>query len=404
MVEGSELILVVNCGSSSIKLALFDAAEDREILSALGEALASSEARLTVKGHFSATRQLPGGDHSAVLRAFMDLLTEHDFQRSRIAVVGHRVVHGGEHFSDSALIDDTVRSQIEACESLAPLHNPANLMGIRQVAELLPERPQVAVFDTAFHQTLPEKAYRYAVPARLYTESALRRYGFHGTSHRFVAAKAAAWLDRDLSATNLISAHLGNGCSVCAISAGQSVDTSMGLTPLEGVPMGTRSGSVDPGLMLHLLRRMDMSPQALDQMLNRESGLLGLSGLSNDMRTLTGAADEGNEDARLAIDVFCYQVAKTIASYWAVVKGPHALIFTGGIGEHARGIRAQIVAELGAFGLDFDEAANEQAIPEDVGVLCINRSTGTRVLAIRTNEELMIAQDARRLLETVRGG
>ncbi|GAA3959621.1 acetate kinase [Allohahella marinimesophila] len=403
MAEANELILVVNSGSSSIKLALYDITNDEELVSALGEALAGPTARLTAKGAFRASMDLPNGDHGAVLSAFMDMLRDNNFDLANIAVIGHRVVHGGEHFSDSALIDDDVLAQIEACEPLAPLHNPANLTGIRQLAALLPDRPQVAVFDTAFHQTLPEKAFRYAIPARLYSESALRRYGFHGTSHRFVAGKAAAWLERDLAETNLISAHLGNGCSVCAVAGGLSVDTSMGLTPLEGVPMGTRSGSIDPGLMLHLLQRMSMNPAELDQMLNRQSGLLGLSGLSNDMRTLTGAAEEGYTEAKLAIDVFCYQVAKTIASYWAVSKGPHAIILTGGIGEHAKGVRAQIIGELSAFGLTLDGAANDQAIPGDTGVLCIGQSDNTRVLAISTNEELMIAQDARRLLDAAKG-
>ena len=401
MVKGNELILVVNAGSSSIKLALFNAVDDQEVVSALGEALGTPKARIAVKGRFSVSRDLPDGDHAAVLDAFITMLSEHDVELTRIVVIGHRVVHGGEHFSDSAVIDEAVLKQIEDCESLAPLHNPANLRGIHQLAERLPGRPQIAVFDTAYHQTLPEKAFRYAIPSSLYTESALRRYGFHGTSHRYVAGKAAAWLERPLAETNLISAHLGNGCSVCAISGGQSVDTSMGLTPLEGVPMGTRSGSIDPGLMLHLLRRMDMNPQALDHMLNRESGLLGLSGLSNDMRTLASAAADGNEEARLAIDVFCYQVARSIASYWAVSKGPHAIILTGGIGEHAKGVRAQIIGELAAFGLAIDERRNALAIPADTGVLCISRTDGPAVLAISTNEELMIAQDAKRLLESI---
>jgi acetate kinase len=315
--------------------------------------------------------------------------------------IGHRVVHGGEEFSDSVLINDEVMAAVERCGSLAPLHNPANLTGVRTARELFPELPQVAVFDTAFHQTLPPEAYLYAIPFSYYEDFKIRRYGFHGTSHHYVALEAARLLGKRLEETSLITMHLGNGCSACAIRNGRSVDSTMGLTPSEGLVMGTRSGDVDPALHQFLQDKTGMRLNEITAMLNSKSGLLGLSGLSNDMRTLSEAARNGHERARLAIEVFCYRLAKAVCGLMAALDSIDALVFTGGIGENSAEVRSQAAAHLKLHGVILDESANAGHGRENGGRI---DSSSSRIpcLVVPTNEEVMIARETLRIISRIK--
>ncbi|XOZ34342.1 acetate/propionate family kinase [Halomonadaceae bacterium KBTZ08] len=388
-------VLIINAGSSSLKLTLA-ALPDYQVLAAfLAEQLETDTPKLHQKAPQSTSTSLTSAStHQQALEACLARLNEQGLLTREPDAVGHRVVHGGEAFADSARIDERVTAAIDACSPLAPLHNPANLAGIRAIQSLYPECPQVAVFDTAFHQSLPEAAYHYAIPHSLYEEHGVRRYGFHGTSHRWILQQAAHWLDREPGQTSIISAHLGNGCSVTAVRDGRSVDTSMGLTPLEGLVMGTRSGDVDPGLFDFLLRR-GYSAETIHTMLNRESGLLGLSGISHDMRTLTEAAEDGHQQADLAINVFCFRLARYIGAMMASLDQLDALVFTGGIGENSPLVRQRTLAHLGIFGLALDETANSKAGGEATTAL---QKQGTPpVLVIPTDEEQMIALDTQRL-------
>ncbi|MFV0459483.1 MAG: acetate kinase [Actinomycetales bacterium] len=387
-------VLVLNCGSSSVKLALIHPDDASRPISGLAERVGTGEAtlRLDVDGerHLS-TPTDPG--HRGVLAEALDVCTrwarEHD---TDIVAVGHRVVHGGKTFTESVLVDDEVLADVREVSPLAPLHNPANIAGIEAVRAELPDVPQVAVFDTAFHAHMPERAYRYAVPEDWYTEQHVRRYGFHGTSHFFVAGQAALVLDRPLADLRLVSAHLGNGCSVTAVRGGVSVDTSMGLTPLEGLVMGTRSGDLDPGILPYVESATGMTPAQVHTALNSASGLLGLSGSSNDMRTVRQHAEAGDERARLAIEVFCYRLAKYIASYLVALDGLDALVFTGGIGENDRDVRADVVARLGFLGLELDPDANDQ--PARPPGMLISTPGPVAAVVVPTDEELVIARDA----------
>ena len=392
-----DLILVLNCGSSSLKGAVLDAQGDMLLLGCLAEKLGTAEALMTFKdenGKRSVALGAPGDHHTAVAALLAELNRLH--LQTRIAAVGHRVVHGGERFTASTLIDDVVLADIEACIPLAPLHNPAHVAGIRAARDAFPQLPQVAVFDTAFHQTLPEYAYRYAVPDALYRQHGVRRYGFHGTSYRYVAAESARLLGRDIADLGLVIAHLGNGASVCAVRNGESQDTSMGLTPLEGLVMGTRSGDIDPAIYPFLQANTGMDLAAINRMLNHESGLLGLSGLSNDCRTLEAAAAEGHAGAQLALAVFAYRLAKYIAAMAVAAGRLDALVFTGGIGENSDFIRAQVLQHLQVLGLVLDEAANRAARFGAAGMITAAGSTPL-VLVVPTNEEAMIARDTARL-------
>lgn len=383
-------VLVINCGSSSIKYALISDSPEAPRLAGLAERLGSSDARL--KGTDSRgerfSRSLPEADHATALEAILGYL-----EGQHPVAVGHRIVHGGERFTRATLIDDAVVEAIEATAALAPLHNPANLEGVTATRRLFPELPQVAVFDTAFHQSLPPHAYRYALPEALYRDHGIRRYGFHGTSHAHVSARADA-----LSGIQggWLTAHLGNGCSTCAVWQGQSRDTSMGLTPLEGLVMGTRSGDVDPGLHAHLARQQGWSLERIDAVLNRGSGLLGLSGLTNDMRELEQAATEGHLGARLAIEVFCYRVAKSLAALSCALPRLDGLVFTGGIGENAPAARERIVAALPHFGLALDTAANDATVGGHEGRI---DAGGPQLWVIPTDEEGRIALETRQLIE-----
>nr|WP_298057240.1 acetate kinase [uncultured Halomonas sp.] len=387
-------VLVINCGSSSIKYALIDSDPQAPRLAGLAERLGSAEARL--KGQNSAgesfTQPLPAADHTQALNAIFEHL------EGRLpGAVGHRIVHGGEHFTQAALIDNSVINAIETTAALAPLHNPANLAGITATRKIFPELPQVAVFDTAFHQTMPPRAYRYALPEALYTEHSIRRYGFHGTSHAFVSQRAAELSDR--GAGGWLTAHLGNGCSTSAVWNNQSLDTSMGLTPLEGVVMGTRSGDVDPGLHTHLHRQLGWSLEKIDSVLNKESGLLGLSGLTNDLREIEDAAKQGHANAQLAIDVFCYRIAKSLAALSCALPQLDGLIFTGGIGENSSTVRRNVLALLPHFGFALNDNANEATIRGKEGRLDNAAHQGPQVWVIPTDEEGRIAMETRHCLE-----
>jgi len=311
--------------------------------------------------------------------------------------IGHRMVHGGEEFTGSVVINDEVIAAVERCSSLAPLHNPANLVGVRTARELFPDLPQVAVFDTAFHQTLPPKAFLYAIPYAYYEDLKVRRYGFHGTSHHYVSLEAARLLGKLPEETSLITMHLGNGCSACAIRDGHSMDSTMGLTPGEGLVMGTRSGDVDPALHQFLQDQTGMELSEITSMLNSSSGLLGISGLSNDMRTLGQAAANGHERAGLALDVFCYRLAKSVCGLIAALETIDAFVFTGGIGENSAEVRALTAAHLKVLGVDLDEARNASHGRADGGRIS---SDASRIpcLVVPTNEELMIARETLRLI------
>lgn len=388
-------VLVVNCGSSSIKYALIPRGTQprAQRLEGLAEQLGTPFAR--VRGRDAQGQDFEvrcaGADYTAALQVILEKLAGLPLE-----AIGHRVVHGGVHFTQASRIDAEVLANIDRVSPLAPLHNPANAKGIRATLALFADLPQVAVFDTAFHQTLPEVAYRYALPEALYREQAIRRYGFHGTSHAYVSDRARQ-LTPSTGPQGWLSAHLGNGCSACAIWDGRSVDTSMGLTPLEGLVMGTRSGDVDPGLHAHLQRVLGWSLDEIDRMLNRDSGLLGLSaGLSNDMRSLTEAAAQGHAGAVLAIEVFCYRLAKTLSALSVALPELTGLIFTGGIGENAALIREKTVARLHHLGLHLDPQRNQHAARGQEARL--ERADSRIIWVIPTDEESRIAQETRQVL------
>lgn len=389
-----ESILVVNCGSSSLKLALFDQ-KNRKIASALAEKLNNSDAFARISGDDNPVKLPAGASHEKALQALVNEFRNRQLLTGTPKAIGHRVVHGGETFREAVLVDDATEQAIEACAELAPLHNPVNLAGIRAMRALFPDRPHAAVFDTAYHHTLPERAYRYALPEHCYTQWGIRRYGFHGTSHYFMAREAAKLLGKTPATTSIISAHLGNGCSITAIRDGLSVDTSMGLTPLEGLVMGTRSGDVDPGLFDYLATR-GVSATEAHRMLNNDSGLLGLSGQTNDMRSLCELADHGHEPSQLAIDVFCFRLARYVGAMTASLSQLDALVFTGGIGENSPRIRQETVKHLGLLGIELDTGLNRDHGRMSDGFVS-SPDSRFPVLVIPTNEELVIAQEAERL-------
>jgi acetate kinase len=392
-------VLVLNSGSSTVKFHLYELDEPVERTLAEGRIESFGDAalvHLAVAGQRPAkdTANLP--DHKAAVEYVLSLVTRGESGllsgRGEIEAVGHRVVHGGERFQASVRIDDAVLAAIEDCFALAPLHNPANVKGYRAVKALLGDVPQVAVFDTAFHQTLEPRAYLYALPSVLYERLGIRRYGFHGTSHRYVSEHLARRLGRAGDPElRLITCHLGNGCSLAAIRGGRSVDTSMGFTPLEGLVMGSRSGDLDPAILPFLMTQDDMNGSELSSLLNRHSGLLGLSGLSNDMRTLLDAEAAGNPRARLAIDVFAYRLRKYVAAYVGVLGGIDAVAFAGGIGENAPRVRKAALEGLDALGLRLDDARNEAARGQEAEISPAGSSP--RVFVVPTNEEILIARD-----------
>jgi acetate kinase len=391
-------VLVINCGSSSIKFSLVHSETNDPIIKGIAERLGSADAVLkwmTPGGDGS--QPLGDVDHRAAMESIGNVLKNAATLETPLVAVGHRVVHGGEAFSQSTRIDERVLAAIESCNHLAPLHNPANLLGIRTAQHFFPNLPHVAVFDTAFHHALPERAYLYAVPYSLYKDHGIRRYGFHGTSHRYVTQRAAFLLGRRLEECAFVSAHLGNGCSACAVLGGKSVDTTMGLTPLEGLVMGTRSGDVDPGLHAYLKDQLNWTLEQITNTLNRESGLLGISGLSNDMRELVAAAEKGHPHATLAIEVFCYRLAKSLAALFVSLGQVGTVIFTGGIGENAPSIRANVVQQLAYLGFEIHPDRNTKHGTENKGR--ITRDGQRIAMVVPTDEEIMIARDTLALIK-----
>lgn len=391
------LILVLNCGSSSLKFALLDPNSGEVALSGLAERLLETAPVITLKdGHEKQTHTLSQSGYAAAMRWILRELQYRGLDQ-QVTAVGHRVVHGGEQFKTSALITSEVLAAIEVCVPLAPLHNPANLLGIQGAQVAFPDLPQVAVFDTAFHQTMPDYAYHYALPQNLYAELGVRRYGFHGTSHQFVTLKAAEMLGLNYLETNFVSAHLGNGCSVTAVRGGKSVDTSMGMTPLEGLVMGTRSGDLDPNLHQFIAGKLGLNLDEVTNLLNKKSGLLGLSGLSNDMRQLEAAAGSGHAGAILAIEVFCYRLAKYIAAMSVPLGRIDALIFTGGIGENSPFVRQEVLGLVGILGFAADTEANAAMVRGRAGI--ITTANSVKAVVVNTNEELMIAWETQSVLQ-----
>ncbi len=387
------LILVLNCGSSSMKAAVLDGVTGESFLTVLAEKLGSADALITTK--FQGEKEVfyfkEHTSHDHAVKKLLQILQQHGLNKDIIAV-GHRVVHGGETFHASTLITREVLEDIEHCIPLAPLHNPAHLLGIHAAQEAFPDLPHVAVFDTSFHQTMPEHAYLYAIPRKYYRQNAVRRYGFHGTSYRYVSQAAAKMLERPLNELCMVVAHLGNGASVTAIKNGISVDTSMGLTPLEGLVMGTRSGDIDPSIFEFLFDNRHMSIRQINSMLNKDSGLLGISELSNDCRTLEEHAALGHDGAILALNMFAYRLAKYIASVTVATGRLDALVFTGGIGENSASMRKRVMQHLGFLGVHVDDTLNQTMVGGQAGY--INLVTDTVAsLVIPTNEELMIAKD-----------
>ena len=385
-------VLVINCGSSSIKFSVVEHETSTHVIRGSVERIGQENAQLKYTAtHGIGSKSLGAVDHEGALQSIGAILNQTSGLKKDLQAVGHRVVHGGETFSSSSRIDDRVLSAIESCNHLAPLHNPANVLGIQTAQRLFPGLPQVAVFDTAFHQTLPQRAYLYAVPYDLYKQHGIRRYGFHGTSHRFVTERAASVLGKPLDECAFVSVHLGNGCSACAVFGGKSIDTTMGLTPLEGLVMGTRSGDIDPGLHAYLQEQLGWTLDHITDVLNSHSGLLGLSGLSNDMRELVGASSAGDERASLAIEVFCYRLAKAIGALFVSLGRLGTVIFTGGIGENAAPIRARVMQQLAVFGFELDPERNAVHGARSNG--CITRDGDRIAMVVPTDEELMIARE-----------
>jgi len=389
-------ILVINCGSSSIKYQLFRMPEGKVVAKGLLEKIGEQVSVLTHQVREKRTEIKENiSDHERGLQLILGVLTNKKSgvisDISDLSAVGHRVVHGGEEISKSVIIDDKIIKTISQYSDLAPLHNRPNLVGIEAMGHLLPGVPQVAVFDTAFHQTIPQRAYLYAIPYELYQKYRIRKYGFHGTSHRYVAWRAARLLNKPKEETNLITCHLGNGCSITAIEGGKSIDTSMGFTPLEGLIMGTRSGDLDPAIIVYLTEKQGMEINEINTLLNRRSGLLGVSGVSNDIRDIQREAKKGNKRAKLALEMFCYRIKKYIGAYTAILGRLDALVFTGGIGENAMDIRREICDNLGNIGIELDESKNKETVQKER--LISSKDSKTKVFVIPTNEEVMIAYD-----------
>ncbi|NLG89245.1 MAG: acetate kinase [Clostridiaceae bacterium] len=392
-------ILVINTGSSSLKYQLIDMENEKVLAKGLCDriGLDGSFIRQTTHLGDEFKKETELKNHNEAIKKTISSLTDSGVINSmdEITAVGHRVVHGGEKFCKSALIDEEVLKAIEECIILAPLHNGPNMIGIKACREILPDVPMVAVFDTAFHQTMPEKAYIYALPYSLYQEKGIRRYGFHGTSHKYVAQRAAAILNRPLETLKIVTCHLGNGSSICAVKNGAAVDTSMGYTPLEGVPMGTRSGSIDPAIVTSLIERDNYDAAMLNELLNKKSGVLGISGISSDFRDLDEAAKSGCARAELALNVFSYHVKKYIGAYAAAMGGLDALVFTAGIGENNSDVRKRIVEDLDFLGIEIDnDKNNTRGMEIDIS----KPNAKVRTLVIPTNEELAIARETVNLL------
>ena len=394
-------VLVINCGSSSVKFQLINMVDENVLASGIVERIELPQSLIKFEfGNNSFTKEFDTLDHSSAISEILDAVTHGKLgiidDKSEISAVGHRVVHGAEHFTESVLITDDTIKQIEACIELAPLHNPHNLKGILVCKKLLTGIPQIAVFDTAFHQTMEDHVYTYALAYRFYEKYRFRRYGFHGTSHFYVANKAAEIVGKDIQGLKIITCHLGNGASIAAVKYGKSIDTSMGFTPLEGLVMGTRCGDVDPAMVLFIMEKEGLSPHECDMLMNHECGLIGISGISSDMRDLIKAYKEGNDRARLALQMYTYRIRKYIGMYSASMNGVDVIVFTGGIGENAGLIRSMCCTDMEYLGIDFDEDKNKKTIGIE-GELTA-RNSKVRVLCVPTNEELVIARDTSRIV------
>jgi acetate kinase len=396
-------ILVLNCGSSSVKYKLLDMTTHEELGSGGVE-------KLGMKGSFLKHTRKDGQkvmlegeilEHQVAVEYILGVLTskKHGAIKTmdEINAVGHRVVHGGEKFNSSVLINDEVIRKIEECIEIAPLHNPPNLAGIRAISELLPDVPQVAVFDTAFHQTMPDYAYMYGIPYALYQKYGIRRYGFHGTSHRYVSRRACEFLGLDYEKAKVITAHIGNGASITAVKDGKSIDTSMGFTPIEGLMMGTRSGDVDLGVVTFLMEKEMINSASVSTLFNKHSGVLGVSGISSDMRDIEKAISEGNERAKLALNIYEYRIIKYIGSYFAALNGADVLVFTGGVGENQTGTREKVCKSFSYMGLKIDEALNTGSRGKEV--LLSTPDSSVKVVVIPTDEEYMIASDTMEIVK-----
>ena len=388
-------VLVINCGSSSLKYQLIDSDTEAVLAKGLCERI-GIDGRLVYQkaGNDKEITEASMPTHKEAIQMVLEALTNEKTgaikSLAEVNAIGHRIVHGGEKFASSAIITDEMIKAVEECNDLAPLHNPANLIGIRVCSELMPNVPQVGVFDTAFHQTMPAKAYLYGLPIEYYKNYKVRRYGFHGTSHSFVSKRAVEFLGLDKDNSKVIVCHLGNGSSISAVQNGKCVDTTMGLTPLEGVVMGTRSGSIDPAIVEYIAKKENLDLAGVMNVLNKKSGLQGMSGVSSDMRDLRAAAAEGNEDAKNAIEVLCYGIAKYVGGYVAAMNGVDAIVFTAGIGDNVGMIREKVCSYLGFLGVTIDAKANE-AMGEEVVIS--GADSKVKVAVIPTNEELAICRD-----------
>lgn len=397
-------ILVLNCGSSSVKYQFIDISKSYVLAKGMVSRIGMSAAVLVHKPHDRPEVTISSEilDHIMAVEHVIAMLLSPNHgvirDKSEINAVGHRVVHGGEKFPDSVLIDRELMQVLRSCIELAPLHNPHNIRGITACTQILPGVPQVAVFDTAFHQKMPPHAYIYGIPYVLYKRYSIRRYGFHGTSHHYVSRRAAKMLDRPLEDLRIITCHLGNGASMTAIKRGISIDTTMGFTPLEGLLMGTRSGDLDPAIILHIMAREELSLHEANTLLNKHSGLQGISGVSGDMRDIIGEAQKGNSSAQLALDIYCYRIRKYIGAYSAAMGGLDVLVFTAGIGENSPLVREKCCQDLEFLGITIDDAKNEEA--SNKSSTCIQTEDSTvEVMVIPTNEELVIALDTQRVIQ-----
>ncbi|MBQ3545221.1 MAG: acetate kinase [Lachnospiraceae bacterium] len=389
-------VLVINCGSSSLKFQLINSEDESVIAKGLCERIGQEGSRLVYspyeKDKIIIEEEMP--THKRAVELVINALTDKDTgvveSLKDVSAVGHRIVHGGERFAESVIIDNEVIKAIEECNDLAPLHNPANLIGIHACKELMPDTPMVAVFDTAFHQTMSPKAYLYGLPYEYYDKYKVRRYGFHGTSHSYVSKKTAEILGKNYEDMKTIVCHLGNGASICAVDKGKSVDTSMGLTPLEGLIMGTRAGSIDPAIIEFIANKENKDINEVMNILNKDSGVLGMSGIGSDFRDLMTAMESGNERARLTLQAYCYQVVKYIGAYTAAMSGVDAIVFTAGVGENNGFIRKEVCSYLTYLGIEIDETANEKRGEE---VIISTPDSRVKVLVVPTNEELKIAKE-----------
>ena len=395
-------VLVINCGSSSLKYQLIDMETESVLAKGLCERIGIEGSRLKHEptGKDKVVIEENMADHNDAVKMVLDALVDPNHgvisSMDEINAIGHRVVHGGEEFSGSVVIDDAVMNALVKCSDLAPLHNPANIIGIKACEKIMPGVPQCGVFDTAFHQTVPKKAYLYALPYEYYEKYGVRRYGFHGTSHRFVSSEAAKMMGKPIEETKIITCHLGNGGSIAAVEHGKSVDTTMGFTPLEGLIMGTRCGDIDPSIVTFLENKEGLSAKEVDEIMNKKSGVLGISGVSSDFRDVEAAAAEGNERAQVALDAFAYKVAKSIGSYAAAMNGVDAIVFTTGLGENSGSTRQEICDYLGYLGVKLDAEANSK---RGKAMEISTADSKVKVFVIPTNEELVIARDTKELLD-----